>query len=293
MPAVGDPAEIGIGRLAPIEGAHDGLHCSRELVLGTVAEHRAQPEVLARPQRVGVARRLVPLIVRRDDHLAVRERGVGRLVAARPRRVVEAHVGLAAEPSAALLQVVAAPGLLGQQRLELGHRADIALDVAEGVTVARDLRGRGDPGVQGVRSEFTNASHDVTGRVRPRRRPPGRRRHHDRSRRRPRPPTTLASRTLESARTASAPPSRAASDALGGTEQISLTIVEPACPAVFHASLSGASSGDGLMRSSRAGHRLDRREGHELAQVIRRARAPRPAERQSRSRSSPSGRGVA
>ena len=42
----------------------------------------------------------------------------------------------------------------------------------------------------------------------------------------------------------------------------------------------------------RAGRRPARREGHELAQVIRRARAPRPAERQSRSRSSPSGRGV-
>ena len=106
-------------------------------MLGGVAEHGPQAEVVARPERVAVARRLVALIVRRDHHLAVLQRRVGRLIAAGPRRIVKAHVGFAAEPSAALLQIVAAPGLGGQKRLELGDGADVAFDVAESVTVAR------------------------------------------------------------------------------------------------------------------------------------------------------------
>jgi hypothetical protein len=42
-----------------------------ELMLGTVAEDRAKPEVIPCPERVAVARRLMALIVRRDDHLAI------------------------------------------------------------------------------------------------------------------------------------------------------------------------------------------------------------------------------
>ena len=70
----------------------------------------------------------MPLIVRRNRYLAIRKRSVRCLVAARPRWVVEADVNVAAEASAALLQVVAPPAFLGQERLELSDRADVALD---------------------------------------------------------------------------------------------------------------------------------------------------------------------
>ena len=47
--AIGDAAEVRIGRLPPIVGSDHRLHGLRKLMLGAVTEHRPEPQVVPRP----------------------------------------------------------------------------------------------------------------------------------------------------------------------------------------------------------------------------------------------------
>jgi hypothetical protein len=108
---------------------------------GPIAVDHAQDQVLLAPER---APPLVALVVGGDHELAASQRLVGRLVQACTRRIVQADLRMPAVAAAPLLEIVAQPRRLRQQRGELRVRAQIALDLAEQHAVLGVVRGRTD-----------------------------------------------------------------------------------------------------------------------------------------------------